>query len=198
MSWRLESFPLVVGTFHSAFIFGKEAGAACGGYWKAPSRSGISFYNTGQNVLIRWKRFIFITDSNNKVVNKYSIWFNIYLLWVLDKIVVSTLLFDSFFSPSSYPFCQAINWMWPFQPLVPNIHLPTHEDAQEDFGAPLLCLLHSLWSQWEENFYSKFKIWTLVWFDFCLESLSSLLVTDWDADMTLFSCFSTKFTLLDL
>lgn len=56
------------------FIFGKEAGAACGGYWKAPSRSGISFYNTGQNVLIRWKRFIFITDSNNKVVNKYCIW----------------------------------------------------------------------------------------------------------------------------
>lgn len=65
--------------------------------------------------------------------------------------------------------------MWTLQPLVPNIHLPTDEDAQEDFGASIICLLHSLWSQWEKDFYSKFKNVTF-------ESLNSILVAAWDAD----------------
>lgn len=78
--------------------------------------------------------------------------------------------------------------MWTFQPLVPNIYLPTHEDAQEDFGASIICLLYSLWPQWEKDFYSKLKNHTFLgrllcflWF-LSLESINSLLVTDWDAE----------------
>lgn len=88
-----------------------------------------------------------------------------------------------FFSSSKYPFCTAINWMWTFQPLVPNIHLPTDEDAQEDIRASIFCLLYSLWSQWEKNFYSKpnnfpflWRLLCLVWFSSCLSPLTASLL----------------------
>lgn len=65
--------------------------------------------------------------------------------------------------------------MWTFQPLVPNIHLPTDEDAQEDIRASIFCLLYSLWSQWEKNFYSKSNNLTFLWRLLCLVWFSSFL-----------------------
>lgn len=151
----------------------------CNRFWKLLPSWLCIFWKTAQNVLIRWQRFRFIDDKScYQILN----WHNICLLWVLDA-KSSLNFYYYFFSSSKYPFCTAINWMWTFQPLVPNIHLPTDEDAQEDIRASIFCLLYSLWSQWEKDFYSKpnnfpflWRLLCLVWFSSCLSPLTASLL----------------------